>query len=146
MHHDNLLAPDKLEALQPLRDGLLQLHPPRLLGVLCGKCRTRTFPSRAFCPSCNSTEDLCSVALSPYGVVFSYTIVRQAPGTRPTPYVLAYIDLEDEVRVMAQVEAGREEVHIGMPVELALAAMHSEDGIARLGYKFVKTQRQKEKV
>jgi hypothetical protein len=45
---------------------------------------------------------------------------------------------------MAQVEAGQEEVHIGMPVELALAAMHSEDGISRLGYKFVKAQTQKE--
>jgi uncharacterized OB-fold protein len=125
-----------LNTMTPVRPGLLQTHPPRLLGSWCEACDTRVFPARDFCPHCDSEAPPASVELSPTGTVFSYTVVRQAPGARPVPYVLAYVDLDDRVRVLAQLDEEPQAVHIEQRVQLVLrnVALPNED--ARLGYAF----------
>ncbi|MGE4241192.1 Zn-ribbon domain-containing OB-fold protein [Ramlibacter sp.] len=128
--------PDPLPDLPPLREGLMQLDPPRLLGAECRACGGRHFPARTFCPACNADDALSPVALSPRGLVHSWTIVRQAPAGRKTPYTLAYVDLDDGVRLLAQLEHAGAEPGIGMPVQLALRAVEMDDGSARLGYRF----------
>lgn len=127
-------------ALPPLREGLLQLEPPRLLGSACASCGTRLFPARTFCPACKAGAGLAQVALSPLGTVHSWTIVRQAPAGRPTPYTLAYVDLDDGVRLLAQVDHPGREPAIGMRVALALAPVDAGPGGARLGYRFTATE------
>jgi uncharacterized protein len=122
--------------LPPLRAGLFQLEPPRLLGIECRACGQRAFPARSFCPACQSSEDLAEVALSPRGSVHSWTVVRQAPGRRPTPYTLAYVDLDDGVRLLAQLDHPGREPAIGLPVELVLGPIVLDDGSARLGWRF----------
>lgn len=123
-----------------IREGILQLEPPCLVGSYCAACRTRVFPARSFCPACSTQEEPSSVALSTEGTVFSFTTVLQAPGNRPVPYTLAYIDLVDGVRVMAQIDELPDEVCIGMRVELVLRNVVPEPGEPRLGYAFVATQ------
>lgn len=120
----------------PLREGILQLEPPRLMGVQCAACHTRTFPPRDFCPACDTDEIPAPVTLAPVGQVFSYTIVHQAPGGRPVPYVLAYVDLDDAVRVLAQVDVAPDAVDIGMRVQLLLRNIMPAPGEPRLGYAF----------
>ncbi len=125
-----------LNAMTPVRPGLIQTHPPRLLGSWCEACGTRVFPARDFCPRCESEATPASVELSPTGTVFSYTVVRQAPGARPVPYVLAYVDLDDQVRVLAQLDETPLAVHIGQRVQLVLRNVALPDDEARLGYAF----------
>jgi uncharacterized OB-fold protein len=120
-----------------VRPGLFECNPPRLLGSRCDACGTAVFPSRDFCPRCRSEATRIGVPLSAQGAVHSYTVVHQAPGGRATPYVLAYVDLDDEVRVLARLDHAPTEVHIGMRVLLALGAVrHDSDGPV-IGYHFV---------
>ena len=122
--------------LPPLREGMLQLEPPRLMGSRCADCGTRVFPARMFCPACDSDAAPVSVALSPEGRVFAYTVVRQAPGKRPVPYTLAYVDLDDGVRVMAQLDHPMQDLRIGLRVGLVLRNTVPAPGDPRLGYAF----------
>ena len=124
-----------LDTMLPIREGILQRSPPRLIGSVCTACGARSFPVRAFCLACGQDAP-DSVPLSSTGVVFSYTVVHQAPGQRPVPYVLAYVDLDDEVRVLAQVDHPPEDMRIGLRVGLVLRNIVPEPGEARLGYAF----------
>ncbi len=126
----------EITTMTPVRPGILQTEPPRLLGALCQACGTRVFPARDFCPHCDSEAAPSPVALSPTGTVFSYTVVRQAPGTRAVPYVLAYVDLDDQVRVLAQVDGEPQDVHIGQRVQLVLRNVVPPPDEPRLGYAF----------
>jgi uncharacterized OB-fold protein len=74
--------------------------------------------------------------LSTRGSVFSYTVVHQAPGGRPTPYVLAYVDLPEQVRVLAQLDMPPRDVSLGMPVHLALRTVEQDTAGPVMGYAF----------
>ncbi|WP_375000956.1 Zn-ribbon domain-containing OB-fold protein [Aeromicrobium sp. CTD01-1L150] len=92
----------------------------RLLGMACGDCGLVSFPARDSCPSCGSPENLEQRVLSRDGRVCSWAVVRNAPPGLLTPYVLAYVDLEEDgVRVMSRLEdVEPEALRVGMPVEL----------------------------
>ena len=126
-----------LSSRRPIRDGLLQFDPPRLLGSHCKACDTRTFPPRDFCPACLRDGPHDVVPLAASGTVFSYTVVHQAPGGRRTPYVLAYIDLDDAVRVLARIDAPGEQIQVGDKVHLVLQEVGESEGVSLVGYAFV---------
>lgn len=71
--------------------------------------------------------------------MYSYTVVRQAPPGQEVPYVLAYVDLPERVRLLTRLECDDiEAVQIGMPVRLAERSMQTgEDGVMLIGYQFV---------
>ncbi|MBB5159693.1 Zn-ribbon domain-containing OB-fold protein [Saccharopolyspora phatthalungensis] len=125
-------------AARPFREGLLKLTPPRLLGSRCGRCATVTFPPREFCPGCRAVEPITETELSPEGTVYSFTVVRQAPPGIEVPYVLAYIDLPEGVRVLGQVVGvAPEAVTIGVGVRLEPTAFGRDgDGTELVGYRF----------
>jgi uncharacterized OB-fold protein len=55
------------------------------------------------------------------GVVYTYTVVRQHghPYFRErVPYVVAFVDLDEGFRVLAEVAAEPDAVHVGMQVEV----------------------------
>ncbi|MBK4720911.1 Zn-ribbon domain-containing OB-fold protein [Azospirillum sp. YIM DDC1] len=131
------IAETAAPASRPLRDGLLQTDPPRLLGSACRACSTRLFPARDFCPACGSDDVEGGVPLATAGTVYSFTVVRQAPPGRETPYSLAYIDLADGVRVMAQVTGDPDALRIDMPVQLDIRPVGRRDGCDLIGYVFV---------
>ena len=93
--------------------------PLALVGAHCSACESLSFPPRAFCPACFSTDRLERRPLKGDGTVFTFTVVRQAPPGHAVPYVLAFVDLDEGVRIMAQVRAEPEAVHIGMKVRAA---------------------------
>ena len=131
-------------AARPLRAGLFQFDPPKLLGSRCPDCGVVVFPSKDFCPACHSEADQASVLLSERGTVFSYTVVHQAPAGRRTPYVLAYVDLEDGVRVMAQIDHAPDDVRLGMPVSLDIRQVSEDAQGPIVGYVFVADEAVKE--
>jgi uncharacterized OB-fold protein len=121
---------------RPIREGLFDLDPPRLRGSRCSACGTATFPIREFCAACNSDVLPEHVPLATDGTIYSYTVIHQAPAGRKTPYALAYVDLADGVRVLAQVDGAQEALHIGMPVSLRIGQVGAVDGTALIGYTF----------
>jgi len=121
-----------------LRDDVMQLDPPQLLGIHCAVCGVVTFPKREFCAACGAREGLSTRGLSSSGTVHCFTVVRQAPPGRAVPYVLAYVDLpRDQVRVMAQLDTAPEQVSIGLPVKTEFRTVRVEDGLPVVGYVFV---------
>ncbi|MBI3785032.1 MAG: Zn-ribbon domain-containing OB-fold protein [Deltaproteobacteria bacterium] len=87
----------------------------------CRACSAFRYYPRALCPSCLS-DDTEWVLSSGRGTVYTYTVTyqNQAPGFRDElPYVLAYVELEEGVRLLTNIVGCRpEEVRIGLPVEV----------------------------
>lgn len=67
----------------------------------CGACETTFHYPRARCPACGD-PDAEWVEASGRGTVYSFTVTRQTRGdyAEATPYVLAYVELEEGPRVM----------------------------------------------
>ena len=87
----------------------------------CQDCGTWHFPPRPVCASCWSRR-VVATEVSGRGVIHLLMVLHQGPGIDPqTPQPVATVELEEQpgLRVSTTiVNASREELHIGMPVEL----------------------------
>lgn len=84
-----------------------------LCGARCRSCASLTFPFTPVCHRCGSRQSE-RVALAPAGVLYTYSTVHVS-SSRPTPYSIGYVDLDDGVRVLAELRgklAIGERVHI----------------------------------
>lgn len=111
-------------------DGIRQ---GRLLLEQCLACRAVIWYPRGFCPGCGSAATEW-IAASGHGSVYSYTVARKSFGTYAavTPYVIAYVELEEGPRVLSNViDVAPGDMAIGMRVE----AVFESDG-ERLAYRF----------
>jgi hypothetical protein len=94
----------------------------------CKDCNQAYFYPRPICPNCFSrnTEWFQS---SGKGTLYAFAIIHRAPMPafrEKTPYVAAYIELEDGVRVptnLIDVEPDPEHVRIGMACEVVYEAI-----------------------
>jgi uncharacterized OB-fold protein len=86
----------------------------------CRHCGGRVHLPEPACPHCGGT-DLPYEPVSGRGTVHTFSIVHRAfvPGFT-TPYVIAWIDLEEGVRAFGGIVGGipPEDVWIGMPVRV----------------------------
>lgn len=104
----------------------------RLIGARCPACGAHFFPRRELCSRC--LGHLEPVALSGRGTVHTFTVIHQAPPGFEAPYVLAYVDLPEGVRVLGQLEG---EPAIGAQVELVLRTVGQDDqGRRVVGFRF----------
>lgn len=90
-----------------------------LLLQRCGSCGRLRHPPGPMCPSCRSLE-WTTTAASGKGTVFSAIVPRypELPGFA-YPYVVALVELDEGVRVVANVRhSAPEEVRIGDRVQL----------------------------
>ena len=112
----------------------------RLQGKKCKECGQLSFPPRMVCRNCKSRQS------EPYefkglGTLYSYTTIFQAPDRfdQIVPYLVGLIDLEEGVRITAQLtDVQPEDVEIGIPLEMVIRQI-SEDGAKGpilYGYKF----------
>jgi uncharacterized protein len=109
-----------------------QLALPR-----CQECSASIWYPRGFCPVCSSTS-IEWVPSSGRGVVYSFSITRKGAGVWAdhSPYVVAYVELEEGPRVLTNiVDCPANEVHIGMAV--AVVFHPTEEGPAV--YRFAPT-------
>ncbi len=126
----------------PLLPGLLRQEDDgsvTLLGSRCEGCGTTYFPAMKICVRCLSPERMLSAPLSRRGTVYTFSVVRQSLPEFPTPYVLAYVDLPEGVRVLSQLaDVSPEAAHIGMEVELvgAITRKGDADQPEVLGFRF----------
>jgi len=93
-----------------------ELHVQR-----CRACGAVRHYPRALCTVCLA-DDPEWLLSSGRGTVYTYTVTYQnlAPGFRESvPYVLAYVELEEGVRVLTNiVDCPPDAVRIGLPVEV----------------------------
>lgn len=109
-----------------------------LKGSRCDACAETFFPPRAICPRCHSPAAVRDVALSRTGVVYACTRVVRTPAQYPAPYLLAWVDLPEGVRLMTQLAcpAGAD-VRVGAPVHMVVEPLFdTADGRAVWGYRF----------
>jgi uncharacterized protein len=97
----------------------------------CDDCASAVFYPRTHCPECGG--GLSWVEPAGTGVVYSATIVRQAP-ERGGDYGVALIDLAEGVRMMARIiDCAPEDVRIGMPVSYAGIGSNADTILYRPG-------------
>jgi uncharacterized protein len=91
----------------------------------CGACGLLRHPPGPMCPSCGATEPKYVVA-SGRGEVFSFVVHHHPPVPgRALPFVVALVQLEEGVRMLAElVDLPPEEVRVGLPV---VAGFHRVD-------------------
>ena len=107
----------------------------------CAKCGHIVFPPRVVCPRCGSRE-FGPARLAETGSLLTYTVIRVPPATfeDQTPYVLAIAELDDGVRLTAQVvDCDFAALKVGMRVRLEFRRISQESaaGVIYYGYKFV---------
>ena len=110
----------------------------RLEGQRCRACGELQFPPRASCEACRG-RDLETWRFSGKGTVFSFSEIAQAPRGFSAPYLVALVDLEEGVRVTAQLtDVEPDEVEIGMEVEMVTRRLQEQgpQGYLVYGYKF----------
>lgn len=114
----------------------------RLEAAECTKCGKILYPPRLVCPDCGA-RDFKQVVLPRNGTVLTFTIIRVPPAgfTEQTPLPLALIELENGVRLMAQLADVEDPatVKIGMPVRLEFRRISwdGEAGVIFYGHKAV---------
>jgi uncharacterized OB-fold protein len=106
----------------------------RLILRHCNTCGKRHFYPRIICPFCHSTE-LDWVEATGRGTIYSATACYRAPDQAfraDLPYLIALIDLEEGVRMMANVtHCPPEDARIGAPVQAWFEPAADEIGIPK---------------
>lgn len=95
----------------------------------CGACDCLFWYPRGFCPRCGSMAVEWRMA-SGRGEVYSYSIVRRAaePWGSHTPFVLAYIALDEGITVQANVvDCSADELAPGLRVRAVFERSEADD-------------------
>ena len=86
----------------------------------CDNCSAIIWYPRAFCPECSGTA-ISWIAASGKGTIYSFSITRKGGGVwaERSPYVIAYVELEEGPRVLTNiVGCPVDDVSIGMSVRV----------------------------
>lgn len=104
----------------------------------CTQCQRHQFYPRSFCMQCMG-ESLDWVPSSGLGRIYTYTINRRGANAfmaERTPYAVAIVELEEGVRLMANIIGSRlEDIHVGKPVKVVFEA--ASDDITLPQFKLV---------
>jgi uncharacterized OB-fold protein len=122
-----------------LHEGLLERIDGqwRLVGSRCEACGDVRFPAAFGCPNCHSGQDtLRRHPLSTVGSVFAFSRVMKAPAPFKGPYVLAYVQLPEGPRVLAQLECAPDEEVFGKSCDLTVGILWETASAIGEGYKF----------
>jgi uncharacterized OB-fold protein len=141
-------AETSLAEVPPFVPGTLQVGPDGtgyLVGGHCPECGAFYFPARSVCSRC-LCGDLERVPLSSSGSLYTYTVIHQSLPEFETPYLLGYVDLDDNVRVAGQlVGVEADELELGMRVTTQVEPRQGADGDQVLWFRFRPATTSKEK-
>lgn len=114
----------------------------RLEAAQCDDCSKVLYPPRLACPACGGSA-FSTVVLPRSGTILTFTIVRVPPAgfTEQSPLPIALVELENGIRIMAQVGdvEDPDELRVGMPVRLEFRRINwdGEAGVICYGHKAV---------
>ncbi|MEW5945209.1 MAG: OB-fold domain-containing protein [bacterium] len=125
--------------LKPFMEGVLEFDGRgafHLTAGRCGRCGSRFFPKRIFCPACGSGS-VRAIRIKGKGKVYTYTVCRVGPPGIKTPYAIGYVDVKG-VRVFGRFEGWEKTpLRIGREVELIPFFEESRDSGEKLvSYRF----------
>lgn len=111
-----------------------------LCGHECVSCKKLYYPKSYLC-SCGS-RNFKDVKFSGNGKLITYTQINYPPSLfkEMTPYLIGIIELDEGVRVVAQItDTSLEELHFGIPVKAVFRKLfdRGDSGIIQYGVKFV---------
>lgn len=90
----------------------------RLIAGRCTACGKLVFPSPEFCPACAGSE-IVAAELPQIGRLYTWSVVHTARPGWVAPFVLGYVDLGPDIRVLAHiVDADPDKLAIDMQVKL----------------------------
>lgn len=100
----------------------------------CRTCEEYTWYPRGFCPHCGGLE-VEWVRVTGKGEVYSWSVVRRGglgDYRGAEPYVLAYVELAEGVRMMTNiVDVDESALAIGLPVEVVFHPTEGEAALPR---------------
>lgn len=105
----------------------------RLLLGFCADCEEHFYYPRSHCPFCGGSA-VEYVEATGAATVYARTVVRQTGGTYAdaTPYVLAYVELEEGPRMLTNVVgAPPEDVEVGDRVEVTFDPVGGDLAVPR---------------
>lgn len=105
---------------------------PAILGGRCAACGALAYPRPKVCATCLS-DDVAEQALARHGTLYTWTVVHQSRPGWPAPYVLAYVDLDDGVRVLGPFDGTPV---IGDRVSVVRGTLREEHGEPVLSHRF----------
>ncbi len=122
------------DLLQVPADG----SPPFLTGYRCKSCGSLDFPKPTICLHC-WCEDFEAVPLSRTGVLYSVTDIFIGQAGMKTPYVFGYVDLPENLRILAQMQGETGTFKCDDQVELVVGTIRmNRDGLPITSYMFKK--------
>lgn len=110
--------------------GLWEIGPggPRLLASRCERCDSYAFPRRTVCPRCK-LRSMAPTRLGQRGVLYSFTVCHAAPTGWEAPYLQAYVELPEGLRIFSlvsrEVPARADALRPGMEMELVVEEVHA---------------------
>ena len=108
----------------------------RLLAGRCRNCGAISFPPADVCHKCWSHAIDVGEA-GPEGTLYSYSVVHIGPRPWRTPYVLGYVDVTPELRVLSHIQArDTRTIRIGSTLRLTLSDVPLDDGRSISTYVF----------
>ena len=132
-------AETSLAGLPPFVPGTLEVGPDgkgHLIGGRCPGCGAFYFPARSVCSRC-LCGDLEIVPLCSTGTLYTYTVIHQSLPQFETPYILGYVDLDDNVRVAGQIfGVDVDALELGMRVTIQVEPRDNPDGKQVLWFRF----------
>jgi len=126
------------------REGLIRFPAnddglPHLLASRCSECGKVYFPPKQFCAECMN-EQMDEIGLSNQATLYTSTVVHIGVKGFETPYILGWVDLPEQVRLVTQIEFEPQrasELHSGQKLELVVGKLRSlPDGTEIVGYKY----------
>jgi uncharacterized OB-fold protein len=109
------------------------------MGSRCRACGKVSFPKKKVCPDCFNGE-LNEVPLSKKGRLHSYALSLMGPPGVEAPYVMAFIDLPEKIKlysILTDCEPRDEILKIGMEMEMVIEKIGQDpEGNEIMGYKF----------
>jgi len=98
----------------------------RIVASECADCGKRVFPPTDVCPECMS-ETVRPLRLGTRGTLYSWSVVHAAPKGWTLPFVAAYVDMPEGVRVFAHmVDVDPKALRMDMPVEVCMAMLGAD--------------------
>lgn len=130
------VAVDKTRTIRPQRNQDTEYFwEGTSLGELriqkCNACGELRHPPGPMCPTCHA-HDRGYVVANGTGRVFSFLVhhAPQLPG-KELPITLALIELDEGLRMIGEVQGGRDEIAIGAPVQVVFEKIDDELTLAQ---------------
>lgn len=131
-----------MHKMEVFREGLFEVREDgsgHLLTNRCERCGINFFPRRKKCIRCYRSDRLKDAVISRNGKLYTYATVYQGLPAFVTPYMIGYVDFEEEgLRVFAQLTGcTSDELEVGGEMELVFEEMSLREGEGKkVTYKF----------